>query len=140
MVATVAISACSEQHPKDKYEFIEFLRVEGVCFENHVREPAKYTGELVHWRNVTERRDLRYGHVNRLASVLADTMREIKNPHKYFPPFSVQFNDLTAQDITGDALKLSGLSGHSEQSKGYQSTCTLKVLKRLNYFPPASER
>jgi hypothetical protein len=135
----LAVCACNEQRPKDKYELVEYLRVEGTCFENHVREPAKYFGELVHWRDLTERRDMRYGFVRRPIDV-TEMAREIKNPNKYFPPNGVQFYGLTAKDISGDVLTLTGLSDQNKESKSYESTCMLTVLKRLNYFPPDSER
>jgi len=140
VIAALATSACgSEQSPKDTYKLVEFLQVEGICFENHVREPAKYRGELVHWHNVTKRNDSRYGFVRRPINV-SEMVEEIKNPNKYFAPDSVQFWGLTAQDIAGDVLKLPGLSSHNDQSKRYQATCTLTVLKRLDHFPSDSER
>ncbi len=38
--------ACSEKQPKDEYEFIEYLKVEGTCYENHVNVSAAYSGSL----------------------------------------------------------------------------------------------
>jgi hypothetical protein len=136
LALVLAILGCREERAKDKYEFIELLRVEGTCYENHVRQPATYVGELVHWRNITKQRDRRYGHVKRSGSVVADTLQEIRNPTKYFPPFIIEFSDLTARDITGDALNLSGVSSHDDQGKGYESTCNLRVVTRSNELPP----
>jgi len=91
VIAAFAVSGCNEQRPKDKYELVEFLRVEGTCFENHVRDQAKYIGELVHWRDLAAREDMRYGFVRRPIDV-SEMAREFKNPNKYFPPDGIQFH------------------------------------------------
>ena len=137
LLAAVALSGCSEERSKDKYELIELLRVEGTCFEDYIRLPAAYAGELVLWRNITRQQDMRYGHVLHRGDVVADTVREAENPAKYLPPFAIEFRDLTGKDIVGDALHLPGVSSHVDQSKSYESTCDLKVVARSNEVPIA---
>lgn len=144
-VVALMVSSCGdrEERSKDKYEFIEFVGIEGTCVENHVREPARYTGSLVHWRKVTQQEDRRYGSVHRRTET-EEMVKQIEKPHKYYPPFTVEFSDLSARDIAGDVLTLAGVSTHigpkGAQAKRYEATCTLKVLRRLPYLPPASER
>ncbi len=82
LATTLVVTACDQQpqRSKEKYEFVEFIRLEGVCSENHVRQDARYQGELVHWYNVTKDEDMRYGSVHHWEE-LAVTLERLKNPH-----------------------------------------------------------
>jgi hypothetical protein len=141
LVVALAVTACDQQpqRSKDKYKFVEFIRLEGVCFETHVRQDAQYRGELVHWHNLTKDQHMRYGSVHHWEE-LAATLQRIETPHKYFPPFTIEFSGLTAEQIAGDTLSLNGISQHLEPGPRYEATCRLNVVERLDHFPPAAKR
>jgi hypothetical protein len=140
-VATaLIIVACDResQRSKDKYEFVELIRLEGLCSEKHVRQEAKYRGDLVHWHNITKDRHMQYGSVHHWEEAAA-TVQRFESPHTYFPPFTIEFSELTQDEIKGDTLTLSGISEHlgSGERRGpsYEASCRFKVVERLNYLP-----
>jgi hypothetical protein len=144
-LAVVVLGACGQDPPKDEYRFIEYVEIEGSCFEDHVRQPGKYTGSIVHWRNVTKNTEMRYGSVHRWAEEVAETSEQIENPHKYFLPFSIQFDDVAPQDLRNPTFTAKGVAKHITGRDGdaapqYEATCLLAVVKRSATLPPASER
>jgi hypothetical protein len=109
----VASSACNQNEKPNGHRFIEYLAVEGECFEDHVKQPARFTGELVHWYNETTNTHSRYGAVHNWASMEIDKMlEEIKDPYKYRPPFTVTFGSLTPEQFSSDKIKANGISEH----------------------------
>lgn len=133
--------ACSEQQPKDEYKFIEYLKVEGTCYENHVKISANYSGSFVHWYNKTKDQHSRYGSVHHTEALTTEKLNEkIKNPYKYYPPFSVEFGVIPPDQFSKVEMKLNGISKHmpqreSEEGARYEATCILRVLERLDYLP-----
>ncbi len=140
------LSACSEEKPKDEYKLIEYLKVEGTCSENHVKESANYAGSLVHWYNVTEDRHYRYGSVQHTASLDPERIIEkVKNPYKYYPPFSIDFMNITPDNFSKEEVELKGISEHtpkgqSEEGARYEATCKLRVIERLDHLPSDKEQ
>src|SRR5262249_55243452 len=94
------------------------------------------SGEIVHWRNVTKQQDSRYGDV-----VLAqedDAFAQIEKPYKYYPPFTIEFDELSEEQLSGNVLRLPGISIHiAKEGTGrrYESTCTMTVKERLDHLP-----
>jgi len=76
---------CDEDRNKssNKYKLIEYVAVEGECWEDHVKQSAipqvKYQGELVHWENQTKKTHSRYGSVTNWET-LNIILEEIENP------------------------------------------------------------
>jgi hypothetical protein len=110
---------------------VEYIKVAGSCSEDHVGEKAAYEGSIVHWLNVQKKTDVRYGWVTHWS----DVGERVKNPHKYSPPFSVEFRDLGESDVAGDQLILRGVSERTEGGPRYESTCSLHVTERLDHIP-----
>jgi len=132
--------AC-EQQKKDEYKIIEYVKVEGVCFEDHVNQPDNYSGRIVHWYNVTQNVHGRYGSVHQptidTKKIHERVKERVENPYKYHPPFMITFRDLTQEEITGNQLHLKGISNSPAEpgESSYASTCVLSVVERLDHLP-----
>lgn len=137
----LAAVGCAEKTPKDEYRFIECVRVEGTCFENHVRQSAPYSGDFVHWQNVTKNQHARYGSVHHSVGDLGQLIaQQIREPHKYYPPYTVSFDDIPEEDFSKPEVTLRGPSEHlakgdAEEGAQYEATCTLTVTERLDHNP-----
>ena len=136
------IAGCEQKKRSDDvYRFVEYVRLEGECFEDHVKRPARYVGEIVHWHNTTKNTHSRYGSVHHWDSTKPEALTaRIQDPYSYKPPFTVSFDDLRAEEIAGTTLRLKGISkhlGNEENSSGpsYWTTCDVRVLERLDHIP-----
>jgi len=125
-----------EENLEDEKKLIEYIRVEGVCREDHTNVQEEYSGSIVHWHNITKDTHARYGSVDR---ELDTDEVSVKNQYKYFPPFMIELSDLKPEDLVGDELHLKGTSGRLDSPKSYEATCTLKVVKRLDHLPSDEE-
>ena len=131
---------------KDEFKFVEYIEVKGVCSEEHVKKSAKYAGSIVHWHNLTKNTHARYGSVFNWDAIDPERLMEyVNDQYKYVPPFSIEFIDLTEDEISKDNVIIKGISEHiatDEKSKGprYRATCNLKVVRRLDYLPSTKER
>lgn len=140
-VLLIFISGCEQKRSTDDYRFVEYIKVEGECFEDHVQRPARYMGEIVHWHNTTKDTHSRYGSVHHWNSMKPETLlAHLQDPYSYKPPFTVSFHDLREGEIAGGSLRLRGISEHlgrDENSPGasYWTTCDLTVLERLDHMP-----
>jgi hypothetical protein len=134
IVAAMIGGACDQDPPKRNYKFVEYVAVRGTCFEDHVKQQANYEGSLVHWRDLDKGYDSRYGSVHRIG-LLANTLEEVRNPNKYYPPFMVTFSGLSGEEISGHTLTLKGISSRTEAGPEYESTCLLTVTERLDHLP-----
>lgn len=137
VLATLAFAACGQDPPKHNYKFVEYIAVTGSCYEDHVKQRADYEGSLVHWRDLDEGRDSRYGSVH---EVSGPPFERFEKPHKYYPPFTVSFSDLTKEEVSGPVLTLKGISTHLQGGSEYDSTCQLKVTERLDHLPSKQPR
>ena len=148
----LSVVSCEDKPAKDEYKFIEYVEVTGQCREDHVEQFDEYEGSLVHWFNITRGDHNLYGYVTNKADaglesekVIERASRGVRQPYKYFPPFSIEFIDLTPPQISSNSFTLSGISTPipgKEDCTGpqYESTCTLKVIRRLDYLPDATQR
>ncbi|MDO9530830.1 MAG: hypothetical protein Q7O12_01695 [Deltaproteobacteria bacterium] len=138
-------NGCDNRRSKDEYKFIEYIEVEGNCYEDHVKQSANYKGDIVHWYNITKNIHSIYGSVSTFDVISGNEM--IKNiiernndPYKYYPPDIIELSDLSKEDIGNDVLNIKGISRHSGKDMNsvgprYKATCNLKVTCRLNYLP-----
>ncbi len=134
------VLGCSRKEEKleDESKFIEYIKVEGICGEDHTKVQGKYSGSIVHWHNVTKDTHSRYGSVSRRHSI--DERRySVENQYKYFLPFMIKFHGLKPEDLVGDELHLKGISKSADSSERYEATCVLKVIRRLDYLPSSEE-
>jgi hypothetical protein len=143
----ILISGCNKDAEKSEFELIEYLEVSGACKENHSNKPGKYYGSLVHWYNKKKGTHDRYGSVTTLgpnSDLVGEVLEEIKDPNKYFPPFSVDFESIPAIFFNAPIMQLEGISSDiSNDESGinnrFQASCVLKVIKRLDYIPETNE-
>ena len=142
-LAVVVLAACGQERPKDQYNLVEYVGVEGSCSEDHVRQSGKYIGSIVHWHNITKDTEMRYGAVTRWEQI-NESIDQVQNPNKYFLPFSIEFTDVPAEDLRRSSFTAKGVSTHitggDVRGPQYQATCQLTVVKRSPTLPPASER
>jgi hypothetical protein len=72
------------------------------------------------------------------------SIKPFEDPYKYNPPFRIEFDNLNKQDVSGEVLKIKGISHHtgsSEETIGlsYHATCSLKVTGRQDKFPSTKD-
>jgi hypothetical protein len=138
---TLIFLSCTQSSQKDEYKFIEYIKVEGTCYEDHVRQSAPYSGSFVHWYNKTEEKHRRYGGVIHTEYVTKEGIRQqIQRPYRYFPPLSVDLWNIPKEQFELSEMTLHGISKHtsevdSEERVRYESTCRLKVTERLDHLP-----
>jgi len=137
---------CESKEPKkDEFKLVEWLKIGGTCYEDHVRQSFKYEGSLVHWLNLTKKEDDVYGSVHNFEIAKAENVAErVKHPYKYSPPFIIVFRDISLAQVDGKTMTLKGISEHlseNEQGDGprYESTCEVTVLKRRDSIPKGDE-
>jgi hypothetical protein len=149
----LSVVSCGDKPAKDEHKFLEYVEVTGQCREDHVEQFDSYEGSFVHWFNVTKGDHSVYGAVSNKVDagqagpekLVERTLRSVRQPYKYFPPTSIEFSNLTPPQISSRSFTLSGISTHIT-GKGectgpqYESTCNLKVIRRLNYLPDATQR
>ena len=138
-VFATALSACQDEPPKDESKLMEYVEVTGQCHDNHVIQSAEYNGSFVHWFNVTKGEHDVYGSVHYAKNVAEKVLEEKANPHKYHPPFSVKFGDLSPEQVALPEFSISGIScGPGENycdKPQHETTCRLRVVQRLDHLP-----
>ncbi len=134
LISSIFLIGGRKEEKKDEYIFIEYIKVKGICGENHTKIQGKYEGEIVHRYNVTKGTHLIYGHVHHRTSI-DESFSDINNPYKYTLPLSIEFWVLKPEDLVGDELHLKGISSRIDSDKQYKATCVLKVIERLDYLP-----
>jgi hypothetical protein len=131
-----ALIGCQQEQPKDEVRRIESIKVSGTCYEDHVGQAAKYEGEFEHWLNVTKNTHEFYGSVYDSDWLHPEKRTErSKNPHKYFPPFIVEFVQIDPAFLEQKNFTLHGISKHATgdrkfQGARYESTCQLVIVDR----------
>lgn len=132
---------CENKQQNDEFKFIEWLKISGTCYEDHVRQPSQYEGSLVHWFNVTKQQDDVYGSVHSPESTTVQNMvNRLENPYKYSPPFAIEFWQVPPVLLEEKIMMLKGVSrqlgAHEhEDSAKYESTCEVTVLERRDHLP-----
>lgn len=141
LACSVLVMGCSQSAKPSPFQFVEWVQVDGVCQEDHANEAGHYSGELVDWRNKSTGASSRYGSVINFDSMDVNTMAaEIRQPYRYHPPFSVDFNSIAASDFDAQAMVLHGVSDDPKHGGGYAATCHLTVQRRLDHLPTDKER
>lgn len=137
----LSVLGCENKKQKDEFKFIEWLKISGTCYEDHVRQTSKYEGSLVHWFNVTRKQDDVYGSVhNPESATVENVVKRVENPYKYSPPFTIAFWEILPAQVEGKTMTLKGVSsqlGDHAQGGGqeYEATCELTVLERRDHLP-----
>jgi hypothetical protein len=148
VILLILNSGCSKKTTADDYKLVEYLEVKGICFENHARRPDKYVGSLVHWFNKTKNIHNRYGSVSTFGNgrdLVEESLERAKSPYKYFPPFSIEFDAIPESLFILPTFRIQGISSDSSIDEtgvntGYESTCVLQVLKRLDQMPESEDQ
>ena len=104
----------------ERFTLVEHAQVVGSCFEDHVGEPAPYSGFIDRWHDGKKNRDLLHGSVTNFDRPNAAT------PKKH-PPAAIQFGEVAADQLAGNRVVLKGFTSGDRPSA---ATCTLDVRKR----------
>lgn len=107
--------------PGERFTLVEHVQVSGTCFEDHVGEPAPYSGFVDRWRDRTKNRDLLHG------SVANFDRPSAAEPKKYRPPAAIEFGEVGADQLIGTRVVLKGLTSGPKPTA---ATCTLDVKRR----------
>ncbi len=130
-LVAVSIFGCHEK-PKDQFRYVEDVKVEGTCLEDHVQErwSEAYEGKLEHRYNITKNTHSRSGSVMRVRG-LEKIVDEALRPNQYHPPQMVWFFDVPADMFALDTMTLKGVANlFSETTPSYLTTCKLTVVER----------
>ena len=141
-VVAVTMTGCGEEKKvlPPEHRFIEYVKVEGTCSEDHARVGGRYAGSIVDWYNITTNRHDRYGSVTDFDSMSVERLKQhMADEYVYTPPFIISFRDLSTEAIAGTALTLHGISKRvGETGGGFWATCQLAVTERLDHLPPTT--
>jgi hypothetical protein len=141
LVCGALVSSCTQDPKPTPYEFVEWVQVDGSCQEDHATQGGHYSGDMVHWRNKATGVSRRYGSVNNFDSSSPEAMlAEVKQPNRYHPPFSINFDNVAASDFQSQSFVLHGVSDDTNHGGGYEATCRLTVQRRLDHLPSNEER
>jgi hypothetical protein len=121
--------SCSEEKPKSSYILEEVIDVKGTCSENHVGQSDVYSGQIVRWKTIETGEITTYGFVTQDGEITQRIIDEAKQPTAYHTPFMISFTEIR-MDTNQPKLVLHGVSKRAGESRGYDSTCGVEVVKR----------
>jgi hypothetical protein len=128
-----ATRAADEAARQTIHRTMAYMEVAGECAEDHAKLFASYQGSIEHWRHAPTNEEHISGYVRRPWEE-GRWIEERQRPYCYHPPDSIHFSDLTPEDLTGDTLRLAGSSSGPDNYQ-YESSCVLRVLRRLDHNP-----
>jgi hypothetical protein len=133
---SITITGCEEE-PKNPFVLREVIDVQGTCFEDHVRQFGDYAGQIVRWESKETGKVHTYGFLMNTGDFYQRTLDEVTHPAAYHLPFMISFASIEI-DTNQPKWVLHGVSTRGEETKGYNSTCDLQVVKRgMEIRPPA---
>jgi hypothetical protein len=130
---SLSLIACSDK-PKVEhhYTLVEVIDVKGTCYEDHVRQPDGYAGQIVRWRDDETKQVSSHGYLKNTGNLVNRVLDETHHPTVYHTPFLIRFSDIQI-DTNQPKWMSHGISDseHGEgDEQGYDSTCELEVIKR----------
>jgi hypothetical protein len=125
---SIVLTGCDDSKPKPTSVLKEVIDVQGTCFENHVGQKARYTGQIVRWQAIDTGKISTYGFVS-LPFTADRVIDEATHPTVYHMPFMVSLLELDI-DTSQPKWTVRDVSDRGENSQGYDSTCELDVVKR----------
>ncbi len=136
------LTACGDKaKSQHHYTLLEVIDVKGTCYEDHVRKPDGYAGQIVRWRDEQTKQVATYGSVTNTGDWSQRIFDEVQHPTVYQTPFMIYFWDIRI-DTSQTKWSLHGVSepdrGNGESlsfESGYDSTCDLVVVKRGRELP-----
>ena len=139
LALSLLLVACSNKPaPKHHSTLLEVIDVKGICYEDHVRKPDGYAGQIVRWQDDETKQVSIYGFVKNTGNLVDRVLDETHHPTAYHTPFIVPFSDIQT-DTNQSKLMLHGVSdsNHGEgDEQGYDSTCEVVVTKRGRELHP----
>jgi hypothetical protein len=138
LLATLSLVACNNKpEPRPRYTLLEVIDVKGSCYEDHVRKPDDYAGQIVRWRNNQAKQVSTYGTVTNTGNLVDRALDEARHPTVYHTPFIIRFSDIRI-DTNQPRWTLHGISvsEREDEDRGYDSTCELAVIKRGTELHP----
>ena len=138
-------TACTKEKVEEELEINGYVKVEGTCHENHVDKAVNYEGELIssRFKNKIEQPYRVVGSVHLTKEMQDYQMRNITagNLFKYSAPFNIEFRDVNQEEFSKDEMTIQGISSYYDDDReAYETTCTLKVIERLDYHPSFIEQ
>ena len=124
-----------------KAQIIEYLEVEGVCLEDHAAQPEGlpyvYSGVITHFAYVTHDAHEIYGFVDRQTP--DDNARKLVKSG-YQSPNTIYLLGLKKEQIARDTFQAKGISEREADGESplRETSCTLKVTKRLDRIPSST--
>ena len=135
------VMGCNKKPAEQTGRLVEDIDVRGICYEDHVRRPDNYAGQLSRWQDFKTATVSTFGRILNEHLLSADRMQEhLKHPTAYQTPDEIEFSD-SQTDTSQPKWILHGVSINSEgedEETGYDSTCELTVVKR-NHGPFPTE-
>jgi hypothetical protein len=139
---SVAITACDEEKPENRYMLKEVIDVQGMCSEDHVGQRDNYAGQIVRWQAVDTGKVSTYGFLSRTGDLAQRVLDEVAHPHVYHTPEMISFLEIDidtnqpkwvlhgVSDRGGDDTSDEGNHSLDSLTSGYNATCDLEVVKR----------
>jgi hypothetical protein len=132
VAAVLLLAACGEEKPKNVLK--EAIDVQGTCREDHVQQSDEYAGQIVRWQMADTGKIAAYGFVLKKGDFADHVVGEVTHPNVYHTPQQISFLDTIDIDTSQPKWTLHGVSdrGTSPEDaiQGYNSTCSLEVVKR----------
>jgi hypothetical protein len=129
--AVFLLAGCDEEKPKNVLK--EAIDVQGNCREDHVQQSDEYAGQIVRRQMADTGKIAAYGFVSKKGDLADHVIDEVTHPNVYHTPQQISFFDIDI-DTSQPKWTLHGVSdrGTSPEDaiQGYNSTCSLEVVKR----------
>jgi hypothetical protein len=139
LALSFTVTGCNEE-PENPYVLREVIDVQGTCFEDHVRQPDSYAGQIVRWESKETGKMHTYGSIINAGDFFQRTLDKVTNPTVYHTSFMISFENIDI-DTSQPKWLLHGVSvrrdSPEQPNAGYDSTCDLEVVKRgMEIRPP----
>ena len=127
------LTSCSKEKSTEEFEFkfLGSIKVEGTCYENHVKQIGNYTGSFRKVHYIKKNKYDAFGSVHQTGNITKRIIYEVTNPNKYHMPFMISFWSISEKDYNQSEMEVHGLSG-SEGKNEFESTCILRVIERID--------
>jgi hypothetical protein len=119
---------------EEKRRFVEYVKVQGICYEDHVQRAGRYRGDLVSYYTDGDQAREYYGSVTRVRGIIDKARMEHSN--KSYPPVTIELSSVQERDIHKNVFFANGSVNSSSEygEQGYEAACILRVVERLDQY------